>query len=194
MISASAAFVTNAKIVGDLCSRASRSSGHPPERPLTDVALKRAKCLVECRKGASESPIATLRAGDCGLAREPISGVAICEIYNRRRILAFVERLTPEIERGRGRPSIGVRVPVRLPPAVLDEIDRRARVLGRPRASVIRSLLLEALGQTDTPDDGVDRAQIRRMLAMSPADRIRHMTEVASQQSRLRAKARRPAR
>jgi hypothetical protein len=81
-----------------------------------------------------------------------------------------------------------------LAPDVLDEIDRRARVLGRSRAAVIRSLLAEALGRAETPDDGVDRAQIRRQLALSPAERVRRMSEVATQQRRLRGKARRSMR
>ncbi|MBL8774943.1 MAG: ribbon-helix-helix protein, CopG family [Acidimicrobiales bacterium] len=77
---------------------------------------------------------------------------------------------------------------VRLTPELLAEVDRRARVLGRSRASVIRSLLGEALGTSSPPDDGVDRAQIRRALARSPDARIRHMNGVADQQRRLRAR------
>ena len=95
------------------------------------------------------------------------------------------------VDRGPGRPVVGTRVPVRVPPDLLDDIDRRARVLGRSRAAVIRSLLREALGPTETPDDGVDRSQIRRMLAMSPRERMRHMSGVAAQQKRFRGKARR---
>lgn len=83
---------------------------------------------------------------------------------------------------------------MRLPPEVLDDIDRRAHLLGRSRASVIRSLLLEALGRGDTSDEGVDRAQIRRMLAMSPRERMRHMSEVAAQQRKLRGTPRRRTR
>ncbi|MGH9187357.1 MAG: CopG family transcriptional regulator [Acidimicrobiales bacterium] len=98
------------------------------------------------------------------------------------------------VHRRPGRPAVGVRVPVRLPPDVLDDIDRRARLLGRSRAAVIRSLLLEALGRVDAPDDGVDRAQIRRMLSLSPRERMGHMSEVAAQQKRIRGTARRPAR
>ena len=49
---------------------------------------------------------------------------------------------------------IGVRVPVRLPEELVAEIDRRARILGRSRASIIRSLLLEALGDSAVPDGG----------------------------------------
>jgi hypothetical protein len=83
---------------------------------------------------------------------------------------------------------------VRLPPDLLEDIDRRAGLLGRSRAAVIRSLLREALGRNDSPDDGVDRAQIRRMLARSPRERIRHMVEVAAKQSRLRGAARKTVR
>jgi Ribbon-helix-helix protein, copG family len=89
-----------------------------------------------------------------------------------------------------GRPAIGGRVPVRLPEELLVEIDRRARILGRPRASIIRSLLLEALGRSAVPDDGVDRAQIRRSLALAPRERIEHMAQVHAQQARLRGPAR----
>lgn len=96
-------------------------------------------------------------------------------------------------ERRPGRPSVGDRVAVRLPPDVLHEVDRRACVLGRSRASVIRSLLGEALGTSAPPDDGVDRAQIRRALARSPQERIRHMSRMAEQQRRFRAQAGRAA-
>jgi metal-responsive CopG/Arc/MetJ family transcriptional regulator len=89
-----------------------------------------------------------------------------------------------------GRPPIGARVPVRLPDEVLAQIDRRARILGRSRASIIRSLLHAALGDASVPDDGVDRAQIRRSLALSPRERIEHMTKVRAQQARVRGKAR----
>ena len=88
-----------------------------------------------------------------------------------------------------GRPAVGVRVPVRLPEELLAEIDRRARILGRSRASIIRSLLLEALGDSSVPD-GVDRAQIRRSLALAPGERIEHLTKVHAQQARLRGSAR----
>ena len=53
------------------------------------------------------------------------------------------------------------------------------------------SLLDEALGRTETLADGVDRAQIRRALALSPAERVQRMIEVAAQQGRIRGKARR---
>lgn len=94
-----------------------------------------------------------------------------------------------EHSRRPGRPTVGVRLPVRLPDDLLREVDQRACTLGRSRASVIRSLLFNALGH-ETPDDGVDRAQIRRSLARSPRERMAHMTAVQAQHTRLRAKAR----
>ena len=69
---------------------------------------------------------------------------------------------------GPGRPAVGARVPVRLPPDLLDDIDRRARTLaGRERRSSVAAR--EAIGTGAPEDDGVDRAQIRRMLAIVPA-------------------------
>jgi len=100
---------------------------------------------------------------------------------------------TTDAPRRPGRPAVGVRIPVRLPAELLDDIDRRARVLGRSRAAVIRSLLVEALGQGDEPKDGVDRSQIRRRLALSPRERVDHMHAVATQHERIRGTARRPA-
>jgi metal-responsive CopG/Arc/MetJ family transcriptional regulator len=94
------------------------------------------------------------------------------------------------IARRRGRPGVGERVAIRLPQEVLDDIDRRARILGRSRASVVRSLLDQALGRSPELDDGVDRAQIRRMRRLSPRERIDHMAEVADQQRRARGRAR----
>ena len=95
-----------------------------------------------------------------------------------------------DADRRPGRPAIGARVSIRLPDDLLREVDQRARILGRSRASVIRSLLLDALGH-EAPDDGVDRAQIRRSLALSPIERMAHMTAVRDQHTRLRGKARR---
>ena len=94
-----------------------------------------------------------------------------------------------DVSRRPGRPAVGERVPVRLPDDLLNEVDQRAHILGRSRASVIRSLLLDALGHAP-PDDGVDRAQIRRSLALSPRERMAHMTAVQAQQARLRGKVR----
>lgn len=90
-----------------------------------------------------------------------------------------------------GRPPVGDRVVVRLPDDLLAEIDRRAAVLGRSRASVIRSLLDEALGRSTAADDGVDRAQLHRSLAMTPSQRMHHAVELAAQHRRLRGATRR---
>lgn len=96
---------------------------------------------------------------------------------------------TPQHARRPGRPTVGVRVPVRLPDDLLSEVDERARTLGRSRASVIRSLLSHALGEPPI-DAGVDRAQIRRALARSPRERMAQMTAVAAQHTSFQGKAR----
>jgi hypothetical protein len=57
---------------------------------------------------------------------------------------------------------------------------------------VVRHLLARALAAPPTGDeasDGVDRAQIRRMLALTPRERIRHMADVANGMVRLRERA-----
>jgi Arc/MetJ-type ribon-helix-helix transcriptional regulator len=92
---------------------------------------------------------------------------------------------------GPGRPPVGDRVVVRLPDELLADIDRRAAALGRSRASVIRSLLDEVLGRSTAPDDGVDRTQLHRVLAMTPGQRMHHALDLAGQQRRLRGSARR---
>jgi hypothetical protein len=92
--------------------------------------------------------------------------------------------------RGPGRPPVGDRVVVRLPVDLLADIDLRAAALGRSRASVVRSLLDEALGRRTTADDGVDRAQIRRALAMTPTERMHRALELSAQQRRIRGRAR----
>lgn len=74
---------------------------------------------------------------------------------------------------------MGERVAVRLPPALLAAVDERARATGRTRAATIRELLAEALagvGGSGREPSGVDVAQIRRSLALSPAERLRHNT------------------
>jgi hypothetical protein len=76
---------------------------------------------------------------------------------------------------------------VRLPPPVLAFLDRQAAREGSTRARVIRRIVSEAM-DASTPD-GVDRAQIRRLLAMSPAQRVRHMTDVANALVRIRGVA-----
>ena len=119
-------------------------------------------------------------------------------IYHWRSTASYTREMPAAalVHRRPGRPAVGTRIPVRLPPDVLEDIDRRARLLGRSRASIIRSLLEAALGRTDADagDDGVDRAQIQRMLALSPPERLRHMREVATQLRRVQGKARRPNR
>jgi hypothetical protein len=60
---------------------------------------------------------------------------------------------------------------------VLDEIDRRAAAAGVPRAEAVRRLLGRALATG--VDDGVDRSQIARRLAMTPAERLETMAEEA---------------
>jgi metal-responsive CopG/Arc/MetJ family transcriptional regulator len=89
----------------------------------------------------------------------------------------------------RGRPSVGSRVSVRLPADLLARVDARAAAIGESRASVVRDLLADALGAAP-PLDGVDRAQIRRMLALTPRERIRYMADVANGMIRLRERMR----
>jgi hypothetical protein len=55
----------------------------------------------------------------------------------------------------------------------------------------MRSLLEEALGRSAVADDGVDRAQLQRALAMTPSERMHHALELAGQQRRFRSAARR---
>ncbi len=84
---------------------------------------------------------------------------------------------------------------VRLPPDLLAMVDARARSGGHSRAGTVRQLLVEALRATPpdaTPPDGIDRAQIRRMLALTPRDRIRHMADVVNAVRPFRGAARRP--
>ena len=61
----------------------------------------------------------------------------------------------------RGRPPVGERVAVRLPRETLTRVDALAVLRGTSRAGAIRDLLAQAL----VASDGVDRAQLRRMLA-----------------------------
>jgi hypothetical protein len=66
-----------------------------------------------------------------------------------------------------------------LPLALLDAVDERARATERTRAATIRALLGEALADdagSPVGPSGVDVAQIRRSLARSPAERLRHNT------------------
>lgn len=74
--------------------------------------------------------------------------------------------------RGPGRPAIGDKVEVRLPPAMLDAIDAVARVNGEhdeewaemPRAEVIRRLLLRALYADAAGSDPAQMWRERREL------------------------------
>jgi metal-responsive CopG/Arc/MetJ family transcriptional regulator len=88
--------------------------------------------------------------------------------------------------RSRGRPPVGERISVRLSPELLETVDRLCVEAGATRAATIRHLLETAVRQST---DGVDRAQIRRMLAMEPRDRIRHMAEVTRGLQRFRHRA-----
>lgn len=87
---------------------------------------------------------------------------------------------------------MGARVAVRLPPDILALVVARAEAEGESRAEAIRRLLAQGLGHEQRPD-GIDRSQIRRMLALSPRDRIRHVAGVVNASARLRGAARRRA-
>ena len=89
---------------------------------------------------------------------------------------------------------MGERIAVRLPPALLDAVDERARATGRSRAATVRTLLREALadgGGIGLEPSGVDLAQIRRSLARSPAERLRHNTVAVNRIRRLQRSGRR---
>lgn len=64
---------------------------------------------------------------------------------------------------------------MRLPEAVLAELDERAAAAGVTRAEAIRLLLDRAMSAGR--DDGVDRTQIAQRLALTPAERVRRMAE-----------------
>ena len=88
---------------------------------------------------------------------------------------------------------MGTRVSVRLPADLLAHVDARAAVVGESRAAVVRRLLIGALAVDEVGGeqlDGVDRAQIRRMLALTPRERIRHMADVANGMIRVRDRLR----
>lgn len=78
----------------------------------------------------------------------------------------------------RGRPPEGQRVTVRLAPHLIAFLDRRATTRGVSRAQVIREIVADATDPAAA--DGVDRTQIQRMLRMTPAERLAHMTDVAN--------------
>jgi hypothetical protein len=87
----------------------------------------------------------------------------------------------------RGRPRQGERVTVRLRAEAIAALDRQAERAGTSRAQVIRDLVDQATRSAE--DDGVDRAQIRRMLRLSPAERLTHMLEVVDGLAPLRGAA-----
>lgn len=74
-----------------------------------------------------------------------------------------------------GRPSTGARISVRIPEAVLTELDQRAAAAGVSRAEAIRLLLDRVLSVGN--EDGVDRTQIAQRLALTPAERVHRMAE-----------------
>lgn len=75
----------------------------------------------------------------------------------------------------RGRPAIGDRIAVRLPVEMIAELDARAAAADVSRAEAVRILLDRALATG--PEDGVDRTQIARRLALTPRQRVRSMAE-----------------
>lgn len=70
---------------------------------------------------------------------------------------------------------MGERISVRVTDEMRAEIDARAARAGVSRAEAIRLLLKGALSAS--LHDGVDRTQIARRLAMSPAQRIEKSVE-----------------
>ena len=77
---------------------------------------------------------------------------------------------------------------VRLPDELLREVDRVATEQDMSRARAIRGLLADALFIAG--NDGIDRAQIQRMLAMTPRERIQQLATVVNAQSPLRGESR----
>ncbi len=88
-------------------------------------------------------------------------------------------------ERSRGRPKVGQRVTVRLPDEMVDALDDEAKERGMTRAELIRQRLFGGV------ESGVDLAQIQRQLAMTPAERVRHMAQAANAILAMRENARR---
>ena len=87
-----------------------------------------------------------------------------------------------------GRPAVGPRVSVRLDPGLLVRVDALASRTGSNRAATIRRLLDEAVVDPGV-DTGVDIAQIRRALALTPAERVRAVVGVERTLSKLRGSA-----
>lgn len=85
-----------------------------------------------------------------------------------------------------GRPAIGPRVSVRFPPDLLARVDAEAARAGESRASVVRRLVGALLGHAD---DGVDVAQIRQALALSPGARIEAVARAVQNVSAIRGRA-----
>jgi hypothetical protein len=86
-----------------------------------------------------------------------------------------------------GRSSLGRAVSVRLRADTLIEVDRRASAAGVSRSEVIRYLLDREFGIGF--DDEVDRAELSRRLAMTPAQRVRTMVEETRRLLALQGKA-----
>jgi predicted transcriptional regulator len=77
-------------------------------------------------------------------------------------------------------------VSIRLDPKVVRRLDRLATARGTTRASVLRDVLTESI-----PDYGVDRTQIKRMLRLTPAERVRDMADTANTMLQLQGLAHR---
>jgi hypothetical protein len=73
---------------------------------------------------------------------------------------------------------------VRLDDGLLARVDAEAARSGESRASTIRRLLDRSVG-----DPGVDVAQIRRALAMTPAERVRGAAHAERRLARVRGRA-----
>lgn len=86
----------------------------------------------------------------------------------------------------RGRPRIGERIAFRLPEALRDESDARARSAGISRAEALRVIVEDALSGGD---DGVDLAQIDARLALTPARRVETMARDARALAAIRGRA-----
>jgi len=87
---------------------------------------------------------------------------------------------------GPGRPPVGEPITVRLPPGLLKDVDRHADAAGMSRAAYLRALIAAAL-----PHDDVDRTQIRRLLALTPAERVARNEANVRQMAAIRGAARR---
>lgn len=85
-----------------------------------------------------------------------------------------------------GRPPVGPRVAVRLPAELISRLDAAADAEGETRAATVRRLLEEGVAES-----GVDIAQIRRALALTPAARIREVAATANTFESIRNAARR---